>query len=95
MDSYNFWRDLLDTYQSLSDGLKLMWLVIPPAFVLALVMLLRRRVAPAPLPGVVLYSVARDAAGQVHVVDHTALREVTADEGTIPRLSLDVSRLGR
>ena len=32
---YNFWRDLLDTYQSLPDWLKFCWLVIPAATVLA------------------------------------------------------------
>ena len=28
---YNFWRDLLDTYQSLPDWLKFCWLFIPAA----------------------------------------------------------------
>ena len=31
---YNFWRDLLDTYQSLDDWLKLCWLVIPSGLLL-------------------------------------------------------------
>ena len=33
---YIFWRDLLDTYQSLPDWLKLLWLVIPSATTVAL-----------------------------------------------------------
>ena len=32
---YNFWRDLLDTYQSLPDWLKLVWLRIPAAMITA------------------------------------------------------------
>ena len=42
MDAYNFWRDLFDTYQSLSDWMKLAWLVVPPAFLLGLVALILR-----------------------------------------------------
>lgn len=34
MDSYNFWQDLFDTYQSLSDWMKTLWLIVPPAFAL-------------------------------------------------------------
>ena len=41
MEPYNFWQDLLDTYQSLSDGLKLAWLIVPPAFILGLTGLFR------------------------------------------------------
>lgn len=37
---YNFWKDLLDTYQSLTDWVKALWLIIPPVFVLGLVALL-------------------------------------------------------
>ena len=29
---YYFWRELLDTYQSLPDWLKLLWLIVPPVF---------------------------------------------------------------
>lgn len=46
MDTYNFWQDFFDTYQSLSDWLKVLWLIVPPAFVLGLVALtLRFRLA--------------------------------------------------
>ena len=46
MDSYNFLADLLDTYQSMPDVIKALWVVVPPAFVLGLVALLRRPEAP-------------------------------------------------
>ena len=43
---YIFWRDAFDTYQSLSEGLKILWLIVPPAFLLALTALcLRYRLA--------------------------------------------------
>ena len=32
---YNFWRDLLDTYQSLPDFLKFVWVVVPSLLLLA------------------------------------------------------------
>lgn len=34
MEQYNFWRDFFDTYQSLADWIKALWLIVPPAFVL-------------------------------------------------------------
>lgn len=52
MDSYHVWQDAFDTYQSLSEGLKLAWLVVPPAFVLAFTaLLLRYRLARHRLNG--------------------------------------------
>ena len=46
MDHYNFWADLLDTYQSSSDMIKALWLLVPPTFLLALIaMLMRFRIA--------------------------------------------------
>ena len=36
---YNFWRDLLDTYQSLTPWVQALWLVGPLGFVLALLKL--------------------------------------------------------
>lgn len=52
MDSYHVWQDAFDTYQSLSEGLKLAWLVVPPAFVLAFTALvLRYRLARHRLNG--------------------------------------------
>ena len=36
---YNFWRDLLDTYQSLTPWVQALWLVGPLGFILALLKL--------------------------------------------------------
>ena len=33
---YNFWRDLFDTYQSFSQIVQILWLIVPPTFVLLL-----------------------------------------------------------
>ena len=46
MEHYNLWQDFFDTYQSLSDATKALWLIVPAAFVLGLVaLILRTRVA--------------------------------------------------
>jgi len=37
MENYSFWSDFFDTYQSLSDFMKILWVVVPPLFVLGLV----------------------------------------------------------
>lgn len=37
MNDYNFWSDLLDTFQSSPDWIKALWLLIPPGFLLGLV----------------------------------------------------------
>ena len=42
MEDYNFWADLLDTYQSLSDWVKALWLLVPPGFLLALSVIISR-----------------------------------------------------
>jgi hypothetical protein len=42
MDDYNFWQDFFDTYQSLSDWMKALWLIVPPAFLLVLIRLFAR-----------------------------------------------------
>ena len=39
MEYYNFWADLLDTFQSSPNAIKVVWLLIPPAFLLGLVAL--------------------------------------------------------
>ena len=46
MEDYNVWADLLDTYQSMADWVKALWLVVPPAFLLTLIaLILRYRIA--------------------------------------------------
>jgi len=37
MDGYSFWQDVFDTYQSLSNGVQLAWLIVPCVFLLGLV----------------------------------------------------------
>ena len=75
MQDYNFWQDFFDTYQSLSDWLKVLWLIIPPAFVLGLVaLMLRFRIergqADRSLKGELVYSVHRDTDDRVHIISH-------------------------
>ncbi|CAN7224805.1 hypothetical protein [Pararhizobium sp. LjRoot238] len=64
MGDYNFWADLLDTFQSSPGWIKALWLLIPRGFLLALIaMLMRFRVASkraaAALDGELIYSVRR------------------------------------
>ena len=75
MDDYNFWQDFFDTYQSLSDPTKALWLIVPPAFVLGLIALvLRHRVAvrqvETGLRGDLAYTIRKDAGGELHVYRH-------------------------
>jgi hypothetical protein len=77
MDSYNFWQDLFDTYQSLPDWLKALWLIVPPAFVFGLTaMLLRPRFANKQ-PGwgpqeQLIYTIYCDKENQLRMVSHSA-----------------------
>lgn len=62
MDEYNFWKDLLDTFQSSTDWIKALWLAIPPLFLLMLIrMIMRYRLArntpPEPVETPVFYQV--------------------------------------
>ncbi|MBN9136936.1 hypothetical protein [Phyllobacterium sp.] len=89
MDNYNFWQDLVDTYQSLSDWLKILWLIVPPAFMLGLVALTLRfriesRKVERRFDGELVYSIHRDAGNQLHVVSHIPLAG-----GKTPLLLLD------
>jgi hypothetical protein len=77
MDGYNFWQDFFDTYQSLSDGTKALWLIVPAAFVLGLIaLILRHRVASREaehgLRGDLAYTIRKDAGGELHVYRHGA-----------------------
>lgn len=74
MNDYNFWSDLLDTFQSSPDWIKAVWLLIPPGFLLGLVALtMRFRIAAKQIEqsagGELIYSIHRDA-GQLRVVSH-------------------------
>ena len=45
MADYNFFADILDTYQAMPDVLKALWLVTPPMFFITLIVLLRLSVS--------------------------------------------------
>lgn len=79
MEDYNFWADLLDTYQSSSDWIKALWIIIPPAFLLCLVGLLRPRYRDSEIPqkddGEVLYTISREADNRLCLRRHIAVPE--------------------
>ena len=75
MDDYNFWQDFFDTYQSLSDWLKLAWLIVPPLFILGFYALVTRfrlssKKIDKPIDGELVYSVHRDESDQLHIYQH-------------------------
>jgi len=75
MDGYNFWQDFFDTYQSLSNGTKALWLIVPPAFVLGLIALVMRhrvavRQAENGIRGDLVYTIHRDGDDKLHVYRH-------------------------
>ena len=77
MDEYGFRRDFFDTYQSLSDGLKVLWLVAPLAFGLGLAaLILRYRLAGKQLAsgpqGDLAYTLRREDDGALRVYRHGA-----------------------
>lgn len=75
-----FLAGFFDTYQSLSNSTKALWLIVPPAFVLGLIaLILRHRVAikeaERGLRGDLVYPISRDADDQLHVYRHGAALE--------------------
>ncbi|MEP1206543.1 MAG: hypothetical protein ABJM29_03045 [Rhizobiaceae bacterium] len=75
MDDHNFWQDLFDTYQSLSDWMKFAWLIVPPTFLLSLQALLIRywlacKSAEKFVDGELVYSIKADAKDQLHIYRH-------------------------
>ncbi len=75
MDDYNFWQDFFDTYQSLSDPTKALWLIVLAGFLLGLVaLILRHRVAVREtehgLRGDLIYTIHRDGDDKLHVYRH-------------------------
>lgn len=75
MEPYNFWQDFFDTYQSLSDIMKALWLIVPPAFLLGLIALvMRHRVALKEVEngvsGDLVYTIHRDDYGELQVYRH-------------------------
>ncbi len=70
MEDYNFWADLLDTFQSSAEWVKALWIVVPPGFVLGLIWLFfRRRVVrvDAADDGELLYTIYKQPNGLIHI----------------------------
>jgi len=84
MENYNFWQDFFDTYQSLSDGMKFAWLIVPPAFLLGLIALIMRfrldsKRADHGIDGELIYSIHRDDQNQLHIFRHGPMLEHEPD----------------
>ncbi len=77
MEDYHFWQDFFDTYQSLSDGTKALWLIVPAGFLLGLIALVMRhrvavRQAESGIRGALVYTIHRDGDDKLHVYRHGA-----------------------
>ena len=81
MENANFWSEFFDTYQSLPDWLKFLWLVVPPLFAFAFTALfLLQRLAlkrfEHKLTGNLMYSIHRDEMDMFHVYLHGPEKEL-------------------
>lgn len=97
MESYNFWQDFFDTYQSLSDWMKFAWLVVPPAFVLGLVALflwygLATKRAAEPETGTLAYTVFSNQNGGLRIYAHDGADALTAERSEAALLPLPGTR---
>ena len=73
MESTSLWSALLDTYLASPDIIKALWVLVPPAFLLGVVAVLRpRRGKVAAEEGELLYSIRRNRDGVVTVHYHGA-----------------------
>ena len=84
MESYNFWQDFFDTYQSLSDWMKFAWLVVPPAFLLGMVALfmwyrLATKRATEPETGTLAYTVFSSQNGGLRIYAHDGADALTVE----------------
>lgn len=73
MDNHSFWQDFFDTYQSLSDWMKFAWLIVPPAFILGLIVMRFKTGSKRTCPGrtgELVYSIHRDNEDRFHIVSH-------------------------
>src|SRR6056297_3653268 len=71
MEETTFWQTLFATCQSLTDWVKALWLIVPPAFILLLTAPLLRAKRPAPeVDGELVCTLRRDAAGQYRILRH-------------------------
>jgi hypothetical protein len=93
MESYNFWQDFFDTYQSLLDWMKALWLIVPPAFLLGLIALVMRyrlaaKRATDPETGSLAYSVFSDENGILRVYTHDGADLLALERSEAAVLSL-------
>jgi len=93
MDSYNFWQDLFDTYQSLSDWMKTLWLIVPPAFALGVLWLgleyrHKSRSAAPTGSGELAYTVFVDETGIWRIHTHQGAEAVTHERAEATVLPL-------
>jgi hypothetical protein len=73
MTDYNFWADLLDTFQSSPSWIKALWLSVPPGFLLAVIAMLLPPRKRAGMPdGELVYSVYRGGQDELQIVSHVA-----------------------
>jgi hypothetical protein len=87
MEDPSFWSDLLDTYQSSADIIKALWLLVPPAFLLGVIALLRpRRDKPRSDDGELIYSIRRNRDGVLTVRCHGAFTLLSPGEILVTRL---------
>jgi hypothetical protein len=75
MTIIHFWQDFFDTYQSLSDPTKALWLIVPPAFLLGLMALITPhrvavRQAESGMRGDLIYTIHRDGDDKLCVYRH-------------------------
>jgi hypothetical protein len=79
MEDVSAWQAFLGTYQSLTDWIKALWLIVPPAFIFAMTALLMRGRRPAPeIAGELVYTVHRDPSGQYRVLRHASSDDAPA-----------------
>ena len=98
MEHYNFWQDLFDTYQSLSDWMKFAWLVVPPAFLLgfaAMVMRYRLSGVAAPGKGSLAYTVFADKNGGLRIYTHDGAGAARLRDGGMEGSYRTVRNAGR
>ncbi|PYE86656.1 hypothetical protein [Phyllobacterium leguminum] len=97
MESYNFWQDFFDTYQSLPDWLKALWLIIPPAFILGLVGLIARLKTDRELinpktHGELVYLIYQDDKVRLYSVSHEGHAE--SPPSALPGISPSRGEIG-
>jgi hypothetical protein len=72
MEETTFWQALFAAYQSTTDWIKALWLIVPPAFILLLTtLLLRARRSMPEVEGELVYTVHRDVTGHYRILRHT------------------------